>query len=54
MGMLHPEPAGAPLYAVEFLDDALNIPPVILRALRCSRLGHGYALAGDFVCRVDY
>lgn len=54
MAMLHPEPTAASLYAVEFLDAALSIPPVILRPIRCSKLGHGYAVAGDFVCRVDY
>lgn len=54
MALLHPEPTGAPLYAIEFLDNMLNIPPVILRPIRCSRLGHGFAIAGEFVCRVDY
>ena len=54
LAILHPAPTTAPLYAIEFLDASLNIPPVILRPIRCSRLGSGYAIAGEFVCRVDY
>lgn len=54
LAILHPAPTSAPLYAIEFLDASLNIPPVILRPIRCSRLGSGYAIAGEFVCRVDY
>lgn len=54
MAILHPEAATAAIYAVEFVDPSLNIPPVILRPLRCSQLGDGYAIAGEFVCRVDY
>lgn len=54
MAILHPEPTGASLYAIEFIDPILKVPPVILRPIRCSRLGNGFAIAGDFVCRIDY
>ncbi len=54
MSLLYPKATEAALYAVEFADGFLNIPPVILRPIRCSRLGNGFAIAGDFVCRVDY
>lgn len=54
MAILHPAPTTAPLYAIEFMDASLSISPVILRPVRCSRLGSGYVIAGEFVCRVDY
>ncbi|QDT73297.1 hypothetical protein I41_24860 [Lacipirellula limnantheis] len=54
LAILYPAPTTAPLYAIDFLDSSLNVPPVILRPIRCSRLGSGYAIAGEFVCRVDY
>lgn len=54
MSLLYPDPTNAPLYAIEVIDAAIRLPPVILRPVRCSRLGQGYSVAGEFICRVDY
>jgi len=54
LSLLHPEPTTAPYFAVDFSLASLSIPPVIFRPKRCSRLGAAYAVAGEFVCRVNY
>lgn len=52
LSILHPEPTTAPYFAVDFPLSNLDIPTVIFKPTRCSRLGSAYAVAGSFVCRV--
>lgn len=53
LSILHPEPTTAPYFAVDFALSSLRIPSVIFRPMRCSRLGSAYAVAGEFVCRLE-
>ena len=54
LSLLHPEPTISPYFAVDFTQASLHIPPVIFQPKRCSRLGAAYAVAGAFVCRVNW
>ena len=53
LSLLHPEPTIAPYFAVDFSQASTQIPPVIFRPKRCARLGSAYAVAGEFVCRLN-
>lgn len=53
LSLLHPEPTTAPFFAVEFSQSKFLIPPVLFRPTRCWRLTSAYAVAGEFVCRIE-
>ena len=38
----------------EFLDAGARMPALILRPSRCTPLGGAFAIAGDFVSRIQY
>lgn len=54
LSILHPEPTTAPYFAVDFALSQVEMPTVIFKPIRCSRLGSAYAVAGAFVCRVEF
>lgn len=53
LSLLHPEPTTAPYFAVDFSPSHSLIPPVLFRPTRCWRLTSAYAVAGEFVCRIE-
>lgn len=54
LALLSRQPLAAKYLAIEFLDAGARMPALILRPSRCRPLGPAYAIAGDFVSRIQY
>lgn len=54
LALLSRQPLAATYLAIEFLDAGARMPALILRPSRCTPLGAAFAIAGDFVCRIQY
>jgi hypothetical protein len=54
LALLSRQPLAAKYLAIEFLDAGARMPALILRPTRCKPLGPAYAIAGDFVSRIQY
>lgn len=54
LALLSRQPVAAKYLAIEFLDAGARMPALILRPTRCKPLGAAFAIAGDFVSRIQY
>jgi hypothetical protein len=54
LALLSRQSLTAKYLAIEFLDAGARMPALILRPTRCKPLGVAFAIAGDFVSRIQY
>jgi hypothetical protein len=54
IAVMHPEDAANSMFAIDFSPSNVNLTPVVMRKLRSTPIGSAFAIAGEFVSRIEY